>query len=118
MGMLTLSVPCYVNRKYYNAINYYGHVVKCTACDDLYSTEPKGLLMPDGIIKWADGYDKLCTMPTFENQRCLECNKLPVCMGPCPRDYQLGYKRCKYDVFDDDLETTLLDLLKNVYKSE
>ncbi len=118
MDMLTSSIPCYVNRKYYNAISYNGHVVKCTACDDLYSTEPKGRLMPDGIIKWTDSYDELCTAPTFENERCLECNKLPLCMGQCPRDHLLGYRRCKYDVFDEDLETTLLDFLNNVYKSE
>lgn len=29
-------VPCYANRKYYNAINYNGDVLKCTACNDLY----------------------------------------------------------------------------------
>lgn len=26
---------------------------------------------------------KLFEKPLFENKRCLECNILPVCMGPC-----------------------------------
>ena len=37
-------IPCYTNKKYYNAINYNGHIVKCTACDDLYDPSPKGIL--------------------------------------------------------------------------
>ena len=108
-------VPCYVNQKYYNAINYNGHAVKCTACDDLYSKEPKGRLMADGTIQWADRYDDKCTEATFENEMCLGCSRLPLCMGQCPRDIQLGHKRCKYSVSDGDFESELLDFLKNEY---
>ncbi len=47
----TTFYSCYTNKEYYNAINYNGNVVKCTACDDLYSKDPLGLLLPNGRIK-------------------------------------------------------------------
>lgn len=104
-------VSCYVNQEYYNAINFNGHVVKCTACDDLYATEPKGILRPDGIIEWADNYDVKCQSPTFENDRCLNCKKLPSCMGLCPRDFLGGRTHCKYESVDEDFEENLRDFL-------
>ncbi|MGM9846887.1 MAG: radical SAM protein [Muribaculaceae bacterium] len=107
-------LPCYVNRAYYNAINYNGHVIKCTACDDMYKKEPYGLLMEDGTIKWLKNFDKKCLQPTFENPRCLECKKLPVCMGLCPRDFMSGANFCKYDCLDTNFEDSLLRFL--IYK--
>lgn len=110
-------LPCYVNQQYYNSISYNGNVIKCTACDDLYSDSPYGKLQPDGTIAWVDHYNDKCIVPTFETEQCLKCKKLPTCMGPCPRDYMLGLKRCKYDAMDEDFEKALVDYLKNEYKS-
>lgn len=111
----TNFTPCYVNQKYYNSINYNGNIVKCTACDDLYSDKPYGKLRSDGRIEWVDNYDKACIVPTFETEHCLKCKKLPACMGLCPRDFMLGNKKCKYDAIDEDFEKSLLDFLKNEY---
>ena len=106
---------CYVNRKYYNAINFNGNVVKCTACNDLYETTPKGQLMFDGTIQWRDNYDLRCQEATFENERCLECKNLPLCMGQCPRTYMNGNTQCKYDSEDGNIETNILNFLVHEY---
>lgn len=115
MDISSTFMPCYVNQKYYNSINYNGNVVKCTACDDLYSNDPYGKLLQDGSIEWVDHYDERCMEPSFETEQCLNCKKLPACMGLCPRDHMLGHKRCKYDAMDEDFEKRLLDFLKNEY---
>lgn len=108
-------MPCYVNGKYYNTISYNGHVHKCTACDDLYDPNPRGILKPDGTIEWKDGFDEKCTQPTFENERCLACKRLPVCMGLCPREFLGGKNYCKYDHVDEDFEASLLNYMIHEY---
>lgn len=51
---------CYVNKKYYNAINYNGNVVKCTACNDIHKDKTKGNLLSNGHIVWDDSFDVKC----------------------------------------------------------
>lgn len=114
-GIVTDFLPCYVNKEYYNAVNFNGNVVKCTACNDLYETKPKGRLLEDGRIVWEDGFDKKCQLPAFENERCLSCKRLPVCMGLCPRNHLSGATFCKYDAIDDVFEEKLLDFLEHQY---
>lgn len=109
------SIPCYVSKEYYNAINFNGNVVKCTACNDLYERQAKGVLKDNGIIEWNDSYDIKCQSRTFENERCLDCKKLPVCVGICPRDHILGKTHCKYDVIDSDFEKDLINYLVHQY---
>lgn len=109
----TTFIPCYVNKEYYNAINYNGNVVKCTACDDIHKETTKGRLLDDGRIVWEDSYDTKCQSPTFENEKCLRCNRLPVCMGLCPRDYMSGFSHCKYEVMDENFDVSLLDYLQH-----
>lgn len=46
-------------------------------------------------------------------QSCLRCNRLPVCMGLCPRDYMSGFSHCKYEVMDENFEVSLLDYLQH-----
>jgi len=48
-------IPSYADKKYYNAINYNGNVLKCTANDDLQHNNPPGKLENDGNIAWEDG---------------------------------------------------------------
>ena len=114
--MINNYLSCYVNQKYYNSINFNGHVVKCTASDDLYSDDPKGKLMPDGKIQWFDDHDKKCIAPTFETEECLKCKCLPSCMGPCPRESLNDHTTCKYKYTDEDFETSLLNFLTHQYK--
>lgn len=110
------STPCYASKEYYNAINFNGYVVKCTACNDLYEKEAKGQLMPDGTIKWNNNFDFQYQCKSFENERCLKCNRLPVCMGLCPRDHILGHNHCKNDVIDTTFEMSIVDFIKHEYE--
>jgi uncharacterized protein len=76
-------IPCYTDRKYFNTINYNGHVLKCTANNDMYSDVPIGQLQSDGTITWKDGFLEKFHKPRFENGICVKCKELPICMGPC-----------------------------------
>lgn len=114
-NLTTNFLPCYVNQENYNAINYNGNVVKCTACDDIHKEHTKGKLSDDGQIIWEDNFDIQCQYPTFENERCLNCKRLPLCMGLCPRDYLNGATHCKYDVVDEVFENELLNSLIHQY---
>lgn len=107
------SIPCYTSREYFNTINYNGGVVKCTACDDLYKDISLGELSDEGAIIWRDDIDKKYQEPTFENERCLSCKGLPICMGQCPRNHIFGYHNCKYDDSDDTLEGSIFEYLKH-----
>jgi uncharacterized protein len=107
---------CYVNKEFYNAINYNGNAVKCTACDDLHKAHSEGKLLSNGHIEWDDNFDVRCQSSSFENERCLKCNKLPLCMGQCPRNYLNGLTYCKYDAVDEVFENDLLYYLVQKYK--
>ena len=74
---------CYADRYNNYAINYDGRIFKCTARD--YADDKViGTLKQEGDIDWnyqllGELFDK----STFENEKCLICKKLPICMGPC-----------------------------------
>ncbi len=106
-------LPCYANKKYYNAINYNGDIVKCTACDDLYSKRPKGILLENGEIEWIEPLDKLYTQCTFNRKQCLECNLLPICMGQCPREHLKGHFKCKHEEESVSIRRAIIEYIKN-----
>ena len=110
-------IPCYANKKYYNSINYNGHVLKCTASDDLYRKEPLGYLEEDGSIHWNGNAGSAYQCKAFKNERCLTCKILPVCMGQCPRNHLADITKCAYDMTDETFETALLTFLKHDYKT-
>lgn len=74
---------CYVDRIYHAEINYDGKVYRCTARD--YSDKyVMGELSDSGEIKWnEEKMAKQYAKATFENDMCLKCKYLPLCMGPC-----------------------------------
>lgn len=110
------SIPCYASKEYYNAINFNGHVVKCTACNDLYEKDAKGQLLSNGTIVWNNNFDLLYQVKSFENKRCLKCKRLPVCMGLCPRDYIMGRNHCKNEIVDTTFEASIIDFIKHEYE--
>lgn len=79
-------VPCYASQKYYNTISFNGNVYKCTAKNSMHENS-LGHLNEDGTIKWKiDDFErKYYKQPLFENDKCLKCKYLPLCMGPCSR---------------------------------
>jgi len=108
-------VPCYASREYFTTINYNGHLLKCTACDDLYLDSPRGEINDDGSLHWNDNFDIKYKEASYENERCLNCKSLPLCMGRCPRDHFNGYDNCKYDNQDETLEDSIFEYLKQEY---
>ena len=80
---------CYSDKLYHYAINYDGRIFKCTA-QDYGDDKSVGQINPDGSLKIRqERLSKLLSKATFENERCLNCKRLPVCMGPCSiRNYE------------------------------
>lgn len=109
-------VSCYSNRKNYCAICPDGHVVKCTACNDIYDPNTGGFILPDGSIEWKNDFDKKYTSCTFDNPRCLSCPRLPLCMGACPRDNNLGNTQCKYNFMDNSFEDSMVKYIDGIYQ--
>lgn len=74
---------CYADRLYHAEINYDGKVYQCTA--QAYADKHvAGKLLEDGRIIWnSDKIAKRLGKATFENDMCLVCKYLPLCMGPC-----------------------------------
>lgn len=103
-------VPCYANRKYYNAINYNGDVLKCTACNDLYDKKSHGSITSNGSISWDENFIAKYDAKSFENPECLKCRYLPICMGICPRDYGSS-SYCKFNGMDMKIEDALVNYI-------
>ena len=74
---------CYSDRLHQYAINYDGRIFKCTA-QDYGDDKVIGTLNQNGSIIWKDKLlSELFAHSTFDNDRCLKCKSLPICMGPC-----------------------------------
>lgn len=74
---------CYSDKLRQYTINYDGRVFKCTA-QDYGDDKSIGKLNTDGTLTLKERLiSKLFSSEAFENKRCLECKKLPICMGPC-----------------------------------
>ncbi len=96
----------------YAVINYDGLVYRCNG-RTLTPQTAEGKLLPNGEIEWID---RLLTQrlakPTYENERCINCNMLPRCMGPCSqKQLETGWKNvtnvCSLSVIDFSLEDYL-----------
>lgn len=80
-------VPCYAAKKNTKLITPYGSVGKCTTRDD-FEKQALGILTDNGDISWNSNlpFDEIYSKPLFENERCLKCKQLPLCMGVCPKN--------------------------------
>lgn len=109
-------VTCYAEREYYNSINFNGDIVKCTASDDLYAKEAPGHLNEDGSITWREDFKEKFYKKRFENDKCLKCMYLPICMGMCPRDYNEAedFFYCKME--DDEIEKSFISYIDSAYE--
>lgn len=110
---------CYVDRYYHAHINYDGKVYKCSARNysDKYAC---GELLNTGEIKYKAGVlDKMYTKANFENEKCLSCKLLPLCIGPCYQrylDYINGEKKdcCIHQNKEIDVDTYIKEYYMNV----
>lgn len=77
------GVSCYVERWNYLSINYDGKVFKCTQ-HDFEDKDSYGKLSENGSVDWdINKLTKHYANTTFENDMCLNCKFLPLCLGPC-----------------------------------
>lgn len=108
---------CYADKIEEAVINYNGLIYKCTA-RDYNESNADGKLNSDGTIDWdITKYNKRFGTARFENDRCLECDLLPACYGPCSQKVIEAKKNddfdkiCNYDGF----KTTIVELLEHNY---
>lgn len=105
---------CYSDKYHHYAINYDGKIYKCTARD--YGDDKViGLLLPGGNVAWNDELlGQYFSKSTFENERCLACKKLPLCMGPCIQKNHDSLVNdtplpCDYDYVQYALESFIIE---------
>lgn len=112
---LTGFVSCYANRRYYASITPTGGLAKCTACDDFYAKESPGRLSDTGELIWDKDYENAYCSPTFENKNCLNCNRLPCCMGHCPKENVRNNQSCKYSYSDFNFMDSVIEFIDGQY---
>ena len=114
----TNYMSCYTNKIYYNAINYNGNIIKCTACNIFNEDDTIGILNNDGSINCNEKHLDKFRRKTFENKKCLACKYLPICMGPCAHNYsgEDSMVRCKLDGNDINLETSIVNYIDAGYE--
>lgn len=104
---------CPAEKLNYAVINYNGYIYKCNG-RNLTEGIREGMLNDDGEIEWnIDALAKRLGHTTFENEMCLACKMLPVCMGPCSqKNMELGWqdldKVCSLKALDMSLEQYIL----------
>ena len=104
------SNRCYADRYYHTVINYDGKVYKCT----LYLQKECGTLHDNGFIEWdSQALTELYAKATFENDRCLACKYLPLCLGPCSQAAKMKKNLpCSYDMSEIRVNNFLIETYK------
>lgn len=110
---------CYADRVNYANINFDGKVYRCTAMD--YNNHNSfGSLNEEGEIVWDNSkLHDIDAKPYILDTKCMECNLLPLCGGPCfMRKYQFITENtdyCKKDILDTGLEEFVINFyLKSI----
>ncbi len=76
-------VCCKTDKYQQLGVNYDGKIFKCTG-RPFDEENSDGLLLPSGEIMWKHSrVAKRLGLATFEQEMCLKCQMLPLCMGPC-----------------------------------
>lgn len=106
---------CYADLLSQLVVNYNGDIYKCTA-RDYANQKPDGVLSNDGQINWNSTYYKRMANTTIEKNKCISCNYLPVCWGPCSQKL-LEYKEDEFEKICNiaGIESTIKFLLNNFY---
>lgn len=112
---------CYADRYYQSVINYDGNVFKCTARN--FTEENRdGYINEDGIIKWnINKKINRFANATFENEKCLNCKLLPVCMGPCSQKIMEEKdieKICDLNLMEYSVDDYIINQYKRLLKDK
>jgi Arylsulfatase regulator (Fe-S oxidoreductase) len=108
---------CYADSFYHRVINYDGKVYKCSARD--YNEDLCiGTIQNDGAISFKINIiAKMFSNPTFDNTQCLNCNRLPLCYGPCiQKYYETKIGKSKFQCLHDSAEISLREYVKEKVK--
>ncbi|MTK52078.1 radical SAM protein [Paludibacter sp.] len=99
---------CYADSFYHRVINYDGKVYKCSARD--YSEDLCiGTIKDDGSMSFKINIiAKMFSNPTFDNEQCLNCKRLPLCYGPCiQKYYETKIGKSTFQCLHDSAEISL-----------
>lgn len=113
---------CYADRFNHLEINYDGTLYFCTA-RSFTKEHQVGVFNDDGTIHWdQQKVIKRYAKATFENEVCLPCKYLPLCMGPCtqklvetPKEHLSEICSLKYSEIPP--ETVIIEYYKNKMKA-
>lgn len=107
---LPYSCPSEMNN--FVVINYDGTIHKCNG-RTLTAKTKYGILSDDGILELNESLvAKRIGKSTFEQQECLKCKMLPMCMGPCSQKLlEHGGKWTKGICTLNSIDTSLSDYL-------
>lgn len=106
-------IRCYADRYWHVEMNYDGKLFKC-GID--YSEESEGEFKDDGHIEWKrEVSSTIYGRATFENEMCVNCKLLPICLGPCSRKMSKIDRRCTSSMESlCNMKTSDLDLNKTI----
>ncbi|SDC81596.1 uncharacterized protein SAMN05216323_105323 [Williamwhitmania taraxaci] len=110
---------CYADKLEQAIINYDGLVFKCTARDFVESNSD-GCLNSEGMIDWnIKKLSRRLGHIKFDNPKCLSCDLLPVCYGPCSQkivetDPGEFNRICNYQ----GLKQSVDEMLKRMYHEQ
>lgn len=111
-------VRCYADRYYTAVLNFDGKIYKCTS-ENFDGTNSIGQLSIDGKIENEDSdlLAKMFARSNFENEKCLNCKHLPICLGPCMKRKLADYDNSTTDCYLEPLEVTsdqfIIELFEN-----
>ncbi|MCC8145205.1 MAG: radical SAM protein, partial [Bacteroidales bacterium] len=114
---LRQTTKCYADRLYYAVINYDGKIYKCT----VNMNREAGILTESGKIIWdQDILAKLYGTATFENEKCLACKLLPMCLGTCTQSGKTkkAPSRCLLDISEVTPENYIIKQFQMKIKKE
>jgi uncharacterized protein len=67
-----------------------------------------GILHDNGVISWnQDVISTLYSKATFENERCLKCKHLPICLSSCTQ--KMKDNKCEMDYSEISYEQFIID---------
>lgn len=105
------DISCPAESSDFMIINYDGRLYKCNG-RTLSPETKEGILTLNGEIQWDKNMQiKRMSQATFENEKCLKCKILPLCMGPCSQKLieMGGFKKeiCSLNSIDISFEDYL-----------
>ncbi|MFA6334913.1 MAG: radical SAM protein [Bacteroidales bacterium] len=106
---------CHCDKYWNTEVNYDGKIFKCTMD---YSEETQGEFLSNGDIKWGNNLiSNMYGRATFDNEKCILCKLLPICLGPCSRSNLKNISCVNNATYCnmDDSEISYKDIIINYY---